>query len=216
MVVLDACALFDNEGRRVEGRYFNPDHPINRQLRPPSHLPPGDRPTPEQYASYANWYTGNFNSENTGWSDEEGLSDAAREGNYRGPHSPRVDLQIPEPTSGENMWLELEVLETRYQTNREETERLQERIDRTSMELGRMRAVLGIIFATQMRLAHSMLPLLRSYLDVLYCFSVDGDYELCLRPDLGEEDLLSAHRIFDEFRRASQAKSETLRKEDDF
>ncbi|KAK3278671.1 hypothetical protein CYMTET_13401 [Cymbomonas tetramitiformis] len=114
------------------------------------------------------------------------------------------------------MWLELEVLETRYQTNREETECLQERIDRTSMELGRMRAVLGIIFATQMRLAHSMLPLLRSYLDVLYCFSVDGDYELCLRPDLGEEDLLSAHRIFDEFRRASQAKSETLRKEDDF
>eukprot|EP00854_Cymbomonas_tetramitiformis_P032290 gene32290-40888_t len=79
-----------------------------------------------------------------------------------------------------------------------------------------MRAVLGIIFDTQMRLAHSLLPLLRSDLDVLYCFSVDGDYELCLRPDLGEEDLFSAHRIFDEFRRASQAKSEVLRKEDDF
>ncbi|KAK3282584.1 hypothetical protein CYMTET_9693 [Cymbomonas tetramitiformis] len=123
MVVLDACALFDNEGRRVEGRYFNPDHPINRQLRPPS----GARPTPEQYASYDNWHTWNFNNENTGWSDEEGLSDAAWE-------------------------------------------------------------------------------------DVLYCFSVDGDYDLCLRPDLGEEDLLSAHRIFDEFRQASQAKSEALRK----
>ncbi|KAK3287717.1 hypothetical protein CYMTET_4792 [Cymbomonas tetramitiformis] len=63
----------------------------------------------------------------------------------------------------------------------------------------------------------SLLPLLRSDLDVLYCFSVDGDYELCLRPGLGEEDLLSAHRIFDEFRRASQAKSEALRKgKDDF
>eukprot|EP00854_Cymbomonas_tetramitiformis_P005899 gene5899-7103_t len=79
MVVLDACAFFDNEGRRVEGRYFNPDHPISHQLRPPSHLPPGDRPTPEQYASCDNWHTGNFNSEDIGWSDEEGLSDAAWE-----------------------------------------------------------------------------------------------------------------------------------------
>eukprot|EP00854_Cymbomonas_tetramitiformis_P026665 gene26665-32750_t len=212
MVVLDACALFDNEGRRVEGRYFNPDHPINRQLRPPS----GDRPTPEQYASYDNWHTWNFNNENTGWSDEEGLSDAAWEGSYRGPHSPQVNLQISEPTNGEDLWRELEVVETRYRANREGTERLQERIERPSMELGGMRAALGIIFDTLMRLARDLLPLLRSDLDVLYCFSVDGDYELCLRPDLGEEDLLSAHRIFDEFRQASQAKSEALRKEDDF
>eukprot|EP00854_Cymbomonas_tetramitiformis_P033112 gene33112-42334_t len=207
MVVLDACTFFDNEGRKVEGRYFNPDHPINHQLRPPSHLPPGDRPTPEQYASYDNWHMGNFNSEDTGWSDEEGLSDAAWEGNYRGPHSPRVDLRIPEPTRHENILLELKILETRYQANREGTERLQERVDRSSIELGRMRAVLGIIFDTQMRLAHSLLPLLRSDLDVLYCFDVDGDYELCLRPDLGEEDLLCASTMSSDERAKRRAKS---------
>eukprot|EP00854_Cymbomonas_tetramitiformis_P025896 gene25896-31695_t len=216
MVVHNACALFDDEGRRVEGRHFNYDHPINQQ-GPLSQHSLGEGPSADQYAAYDNWHTGTFDSEDTGWSDEEGHSAAAWEGNFRGCHTPPVDLRIAEPTSShEDMLSELEDLEARAQARHKRAGRLQESIDRTSSELDRMRTTLGNIFDTKMQLARDLVPLLRPDLHVFYSFSVDGDYELLLQPDLRADELSSARHIFAEYRHASAAMSDALRREDDF
>ncbi|KAK3280212.1 hypothetical protein CYMTET_11938 [Cymbomonas tetramitiformis] len=136
------------------------------------------------------------------WSDNEGRTEAAWEGDFRGCHSPPVDLFIHEPTKEEDLMSEFQALSARSKEHEKWAERLRENMAFTPNKLGRYRDDLHAVFDDKIRLAHELLPLLRKDLESHSHWGVNRVYELLFRCDLTRSGNESANNILNAYERA--------------